>query len=108
MAFGLGVGRSIIFLSPEVQRELSTQDRKRAIAASAVVRPATRTEAENGSAHRRRSAGLHGGNHRGKDPFPRMDRGQMGDPVLASEGLHARLHHRVFFFKQKTAYDIQV
>src|SRR6266852_417947 len=57
-------------------------------------RPATKTEVENGSSHRRRSAGLHGRNHRRKDPLPRMDRGQMGDPVLTSQGLHARLHHR--------------
>ena len=30
----------------------------------------------------------------GHDPFPRMDRQRLGDPVLPSQGLHAGVHHR--------------
>ncbi len=32
--------------------------------------------------------------HRRKNPIPRLDRRQLGAPVLASEGFHAGLHHR--------------
>ena len=30
----------------------------------------------------------------GPDPLSRLDRRQLGDPVLAPEGLHAGVHHR--------------
>jgi hypothetical protein len=37
---------------------------------------------------------LHGQDHPGPDRLPRLDRRQLGDPVLAPQGLHAGLHHR--------------
>src|SRR5262249_41769061 len=43
---------------------------------------------------RRQRAGFPGGNHRGTDPLPRVDRGLVGGAVLAPEGLHPGLHHR--------------
>ena len=45
-------------------------------------------------AHQRSGARLHGANHPGHDPLPRVDRRQLGDPVLAPEGLHPGVHHR--------------
>jgi 2-isopropylmalate synthase len=50
--------------------------------------------ANHGTAHRRRSAGLHCPDHRRHDSFPRMDRRQLGHPLFPPQGLHAGLHHR--------------
>ena len=33
--------------------------------------------------------------NQGEDPLPRLDRRQLGDPVLASKGLHPRVHDGV-------------
>ena len=53
--------------------------------------------------HRRHRPRFRGRHHPGPDPLPRMDRRRLGGPVLASQGLHAGLHHRARLHGQDQA-----
>ena len=55
------------------------------------------------SSHQRHRPELHGQDDAGHDRFPRVDRRQLGDPVLAPEGLHAGVHHRARLHGQDRA-----
>ena len=56
--------------------------------------PPPREEAAHGSDDQRHGAGLHGRLDRRRDQLPRVDRRLVGGALLASQGLHARVHDR--------------